>query len=271
MKHLIICDLDGSLLNHEGDVTSQSKKVLRHLESLGHKVIIATGRPHSGAIQIYGDLGIHNVLITDNGGSIQHPKDASFATQKTYIPKAITHELFKHTHHYLDSAFYSDEKTVYAYKYDPRLRMFFSSLDKRTVIDKPFTEFDVEATGIIYLVQTPQIETFETYFKSTFSDTLSFRMWGQDHKHAIYEIYLKHISKASAIEYVRKYYGIDKAHTIAFGDGVNDIEMIEYATLGVAMKNAMPEVLAVCNDITKETNDDHGIANYLINHFDLKL
>ena len=96
-------------------------------------------------------------------------------------------------------------------------------------------------------------------------------MWGQDHKHAIYEIYLKHISKASAIEYVRKYYGIDKANTIAFGDGVNDIEMIEYVTLGVAMKNAMPEVLAVCNDITKETNDDHGIANYLINHFDLKL
>ena len=271
MKHLIICDLDGSLLNHEGDVTAYSKKVLRHLESLGHKVIIATGRPHSGAIQIYHDLGIYNVLITDNGGSIQHPKDETFETKKTFIPKAITHQLFENTYHYLDSAFYSDDKTVYAYKYDPRLRMFFSSLDKRTVIDKPFTEFDVEATGIIYLVQTPFIDTFETYFKEAFSDTLSFRMWGKDHKHAIYEIYLKHISKASAIEYVRSYYNIDHKHTIAFGDGVNDIEMIEYAHLGVAMKNAMPEVLAVCNDTTKDTNDEHGIANYLVNYFNLKL
>lgn len=271
MKHLIICDLDGSLLNHDGDVTAYSKKVLRHLESLGHKVIIATGRPYSGAIQIYQDLGIPNVLITDNGGSIQHPKDPSFETKKTYIPKAITHELFEHTHHYLNSAFYSDDKTVYAYKYDPRLRMFFSSLDKRTVIDKPFTEFEVEATGIIYLVQTPSIDTFETYFKETFSDTLSFRMWGKDQKHAIYEIYLKHISKASAIEIVRQYYHIEHENTIAFGDGVNDIEMIEYAHLGVAMKNAMSEVIDVSNDITKDTNDHHGIANYLVKHFDLKL
>jgi Cof subfamily protein (haloacid dehalogenase superfamily) len=270
MKHLIICDLDGSLLNHEGDVTAHSKKVLRHLESLGHKVIIATGRPHSGAIQIYDDLGIHNVLITDNGGSIQHPKDSTFQVQKTYIPKAITHALFECTHPYLDSAFYSDEKTVYAYKYDPRLRMFFSSLDKRTVIDKPFTDFDTEATGIIYLVQTPFIETFETLFKTSFNDHLSFRLWGKDQKHAIYEIYLKHVSKASAIEHVRQYYDIPHEHTIAFGDGVNDIEMIDYAALGVAMKNAMPEVLAVCDDVTKETNDEQGIANYLIHHFKLE-
>ena len=160
---------------------------------------------------------------------------------------------------------------MYAYKYDPRLRMFFSSLDKRTVIDKPFTEFDVEATGIIYLVQTPYIDTFETYFKETFSDTLSFRMWGKDQKHAIYEIYLKHISKASAIEIVRQYYNIDHQNTIAFGDGVNDVEMIEYAHLGVAMKNAVSEVINVSDDITQDTNDHHGIANYLVKHFHLKL
>jgi len=96
-------------------------------------------------------------------------------------------------------------------------------------------------------------------------------MWGKDQKHAIYEIYLKHISKASAIEIVRQYYDIDHKNTIAFGDGVNDIEMIEYAHLGVAMKNAMSEVIDVSNDITKDTNDHHGIANYLVKHFDLKL
>ena len=271
MKHLIVCDLDGSLLNHEGDIAAFSKKVLRHLESLGHKVIIATGRPYSGSINIYHDLGIGNPLITDNGGSIHHPKDPSFEVVKTFIPKHVTHKLFKATKDYLDSAFYSDDETVYAYQYDPRLRMFFSSLDKREVIDKPFDQFDTEATGIIYLVKTPNIEAFETYMNTECNDVLSYRMWGIDKKHAVYEIYLKHISKASAIDHVRQWFGIDKEHVIAFGDGVNDLEMLEYANPGVAMKNAMPETKEKANITLDKTNDENGIAYFLIDYFNLDI
>jgi Cof subfamily protein (haloacid dehalogenase superfamily) len=271
MKYLIACDLDGSLLNHESEVSVYSKKVLRHLESLGHKVVIATGRPYSGAIDIYLDLGIHNVLITDNGGSIQHPKNKSFKTHKTYIPKHVTDKLFLDTRHYLNSAFYSDDKTVYAYQYDPRLRSFFSSLDKREVIDRPLNTFDVEATGIIFLVQANYIETFETYMKQTHGDLLSFRQWGQDVKHAIYEIYLKHISKASALAYVCAYYDIPKDNVIAFGDGINDLEMIAFANPGVAMKNAMPEVIEISKDITEFENHEDGIAHYLVKSFNLTI
>lgn len=271
MKHLIVCDLDGSLLNHEGDVSAYSKKVLRHLNTLGHKVIIATGRPYSGAINIYNDLGIDNPLITDNGGSIHHPKDPSFEIVQTFIPKAITHKLFKATKDYLDSAFYSDEHTVYAYKYDPRLRMFFSSLDKRKVIDKPFDEFDTEATGIIYLVKTPYIKKFEDFVDEELSDVLSYRMWGEDHKHAVYEIYLNHISKASAIEHIAKLYGFTQEQVIAFGDGINDLEMLQYARPGVAMKNAMRETLEAASDVTEKTNDEDGIAHYLTNKFNLDI
>jgi Cof subfamily protein (haloacid dehalogenase superfamily) len=271
MKYLIACDLDGSLLNHESEVSIYSKKVLRHLHNLGHKVVIATGRPYSGAIDIYVDLGIHNVLITDNGGSIQHPKDPRFNTQKTYIPKHVTDRLFLDTKHYLNSAFYSDDKTVYAYQYDPRLRSFFSSLDKREVIDRPLNTFDVEATGIIFLVQAQAIDTFESYMKQVHGELLSFRLWGKDVKHAIYEIYLKHISKASALDYVLNYYDIPKEHIIAFGDGINDLEMIAFGKPGVAMKNAMPEVIAVSKDITEFENHEDGIAHYLVKFFNLTI
>lgn len=271
MKHLIVCDLDGSLLNHEGDVAAFSKRVLRHLESLGHKVIIATGRPYSAAINIYDDLGISNPLITDNGGMIHHPKDPNFEQVKTFIPRDVTHKLFKATRDYLDSAFYSDDERVYAFQYDPRLRMFFSSLDKREVIDKPFDEFDTEATGIIYLVKTQHIEAFELYMNTKCHDVLSFRMWGLDKKHAVYEIYLKHISKASAIDHVRAWFEIDRNNVIAFGDGVNDLEMLTYANPGVAMKNAMPELKAVADIILDKTNDEHGIAYYLIQRFNLDI
>jgi Cof subfamily protein (haloacid dehalogenase superfamily) len=271
MNYLIACDLDGSLLNHESEVSIYSKRVLRHLESLGHKVVIATGRPYSGAIDIYVDLGIHNILITDNGGSIQHPKSSSFPTRKTYIPKAVTDKLFLNTFHYLNSAFYSDDKIVYAYQYDPRLRSFFSSLDKRKVIDKPLNEFTVEATGIIFLVQAASVDIFEAYMKDEHSDLLSFRLWGKDSKHAIYEIYLKHISKASALQIVADFYGIPHDRVISFGDGINDLEMIQFGNPGVAMKNAMPEIIEVSKDITEFENHEDGIAHYLTQYFNITL
>lgn len=271
MKHLIICDLDGSLLNKEGYVGAYSKKVLRHLDQQGHKVIIATGRPFSETISIYEDLGIKNVLVTDNGSSIQHPKDQTFKTVKHYIPLNTVHDLFRATQSYVESAFYSDETTVYAYKHDPRLRMFFTSLDKRKVIDKPFTEFDVEPNGIIYLVYTKDVPAFEKYMKSHHQGELSYRMWGMDQKHAVYEIYISSISKATAFKHVANYYDIDLKNTIAFGDGVNDLEMLQEAGLGVAMKNGMPDVFKVCDAITEFTNDEEGIAKFLVKHFDLDI
>jgi Cof subfamily protein (haloacid dehalogenase superfamily) len=269
MKYLIACDLDGSLLNHDSEVSIYSKKVLRYLESMGHKVVIATGRPFSGAIDIYKDLGIHNVLITDNGGSIQHPFSSEFKPNKTFIPKAVTDRLFINTRHYLNSAFFSDDTIVYAYQYEPRLKAFFSSLDQREVIEKPLNEFDVEATGIIFLVQTPSVEIFETYMDTSHSDLLSYRLWGKDSKHAIYEIYLKHISKASALKIVANYYNIPHHQVIAFGDGINDIEMIAFANPGVAMKNAVPEIIAVSKDMTLYENHEDGVAHYLYNFFTL--
>jgi Cof subfamily protein (haloacid dehalogenase superfamily) len=269
MTYLIACDLDGSLLNHESEVSIYSKKVLRHLESMGHKVVIATGRPYSGAIDIYKDLGIKNVLITDNGGSIQHPNSDAFKTLKTFIPKHVTDRLFLDTRHYLNSAFFSDDTIVYAYQYEPRLKAFFSSLDQREVIEKPLNEFDVEATGIIFLVQAASIEIFESYMDETHGDVLSYRIWGKDSKHAIYEIYLKHISKASALKTVADFYGIKHDRVIAFGDGINDIEMIAFANPGVAMKNAVPEVIAVSKDMTLFENHEEGVAKYLYTFFKL--
>ena len=267
MKYLVVCDLDGSLLNNSGKISNYTKEILHKIDKIGHKVVIATGRPFSGAINIYNSLEIKNILITDNGGSIHHPHDKNFTTIQHFIPKKITHKLFLETKKFLNSAFYSDEKNVYAYKYDPRLQMFFSSLDQRKVIDKPFNEFDTEATGIIYLVKTDFIESFEKYMIESWKNILSFRMWGKDKKHAIYEIYLSHISKASAIDFTRKKYNILKENTIAFGDGINDFEMIKYSNPGVAMKNGIIELKLSADQITEYNNDENGIAIFLEKFF----
>ncbi len=269
MRDLIACDLDGSLLDHRSEISKKNQQVLTYLRNLGHVVVLATGRPFSGAIAKYRQLDLTTALVTDNGGSIQNPSDPGFPRQKTYIPVDVMHRLFINTKAWLSSAFFSVEDVVYAYQYDARLEAIFSGMNSGRVIHGPLSAFAVEPTGMIFLVFSTHSESFEQYIASEFAHTLSYRKWGGDRKHTVYEIYLKHVSKSSALKYLLDYYDIPKERLIAFGDGLNDIEMIRDAHLGVAMLNADPEVKAVAKDITSFSNDEDGIAHYLIKHYQL--
>ncbi len=270
MKYLIACDLDGSLLNKQGQLTEKSIRVLNKLKQDGHIVVLATGRPFEGAIPKYQQIGLDTALITDNGGSISNPTDPSFATQKTYLPLPVVHELFRNTKAFIFSAFFSDNHVVYAYKYNKKLEEYFSGMSSENIVECEFSDLTIEPTGLVYLIYEKYMDKLEKYVDSAFGDTLSHRLWGVDNGYALYEIYLKHISKSSALTYLLDYYGMKKEQLIAFGDGVNDVEMIRDAHLGIAMINGVDEVKAVCKDVTKDTHDEDGIANYLIKYFNIE-
>jgi hydroxymethylpyrimidine pyrophosphatase-like HAD family hydrolase len=181
------------------------------------------------------------------------------------------HDLFLHSKPFLVSALYSLNDIVYAYQYDPRLEMYFSGSYSNNVIDKEMTEFDLEPSSLIYLVKVDEKEKLEKYIDKKYSNTISYRLWGTDRKYGIYEIYLKHISKASAIKQVQHSLGFNDNQVIAIGDGINDIEMISEVHWGVAMKNSVPELKKVANAITKDSNHDDGFAKYLVEFFKINL
>lgn len=269
--YLIACDLDGSLLNNKSDLTQYTIDVLTHLHHLGHKVVIATGRPFGGSIDLYHKLGIHNPMITDNGAAIENPMDPTFAKQRTLIPNHIMRDIFTYAKPILQSAFFSIDRTVYAYKYNPDLEKYFAGLaTSGEIVEKEFSELDVEPSGLIFLVDTKKKHLLEDYLKKHYQSSISFRLWGSGQRHAIYEIYLKHVSKSSALTYLLNHYNIEDDKLIAFGDGINDIEMIRDASIGVMMKNGTWELKGVSKDQTKFTNDQDGVAKYLVNFFDLK-
>ena len=269
MKHIITIDIDGTILNKHGKISKYTYNVIHKLIDLGHIVVLATGRPLSGAISIYNDLGLKTPIITDNGACIDHPLDEKFIKQRTYMPLSVMHDLFKHAKPWLKTAFFNIEKTVYAYQYDPRLEAIFSGLNQAEVVEKDFDQIFEQPSGLIFLINPEYKHDLETYIQNKHGQLISYRLWGEDHDYAVYEIYLKHVSKSSAISYLLNYYQIDRSKWIAFGDGINDIEMISDAFLGVAMKNAYPELLSYCDDMTSYTHVDDGVAKYLVKYFKL--
>lgn len=270
MKYLIACDLDGSLLNKKSELTKKTIKTLNDVRKLGHIVVLATGRPFGGAIGKYDQIGLDTPLITDNGGSIENPKDPAFPKQKTFIPLHMMHELFTFCKPFLESAFFSDDQAVYAYRHSTHLEGYFSGTLAEKVIEAEFTDLNVEPTGLVFLIKSENGKDLESYLDRECCRTLSYRLWGSDQGFSVYEIYLRRISKSSAIKYLLDYYDMNYDQVISFGDGYNDIEMIRDARLGVAMLNGVDDLKKVARDITTYDHDHDGIAHYLIDYFKLK-
>jgi len=78
----------------------------------------------------------------------------------------------------------------------------------------------------------------------------------------------KQMNKAEALKKVADYYHIPKERIIAFGDEGNDLAMIDYAGVGVAMGNATDAVKSIANYVT-DTNEEHGVATFLAHYFNM--
>lgn len=269
MTYAITLDIDGTLLNRDGALSDLTIKTIEKLKENGHLVMLATGRPLGGAMPIYRALNLKTPIVTDNGSCIDHPTDDLFPKKRTYMPVEVMHQLFLASKPYLISAFFNVEEIVYAYQYSQELEHIFAGLSEANVIEKPFDEIHEKPTGLIFIIEKSQNQILESYITSHFSDLLSYRLWGGDGDVSVYEIYLKDVSKSSAIQTVLKHYTIPLDRWISFGDGINDLEMIADAYLGVSMKNAHPSVIKIAKDLTSDDNHDDGLAKYLIAYFNL--
>ena len=77
------------------------------------------------------------------------------------------------------------------------------------------------------------------------------------------EIFQKDIEKYKGISEVAKLEDISNENIIAFGDGLNDVDMLKKCGVGVAMKNALPEVKEQADYITSRTNNENGVVEFL--------
>ena len=267
-KKVIAFDLDGTLLNKKGELSRETVAYVEELKKNGHMIILSTGRPYRGMAHFYQQLKLNTPIVNDNGGITHHPNDHQFPQLKQTIPVKVCKDIFQHFKAFTATAFYSVDNTVYVYNRSPRIENLLHIEEHTLVFEGPLDEISQEAPfGIIYVIHVEHKDTFESYLSQAYPDLLSFRLWGEDQKHAIYEVYQKNISKASGLDYILRYYNLKQSDLIAFGDGTNDHEMLAFAHLGVAMLNAKDELKALANDVTSLDNDDNGVIEYLKSYF----
>lgn len=270
-KYTIFCDLDGTLLNNKSKISKETVTYIKKLIKKGHNFIITTGRPYSASINFYHQLGLNGPMINDNGAHIHYPNNPNFKEKIITMDKNSHLKIFNFAKDFLVSASFSRNYKYFIYKFNDNLKwLFHSKINDYKIYEKPFTEIESLPTNVIYIIKDKDSKKFIDYINKNHPE-IGIRWWQSVEKYyarkdeRIYETFIKGISKGKALNYLIDLYNIDKSTTISFGDDVNDEELVSYTNLGIAMKNGRPSTIKKAKTISRKTNDEDGVIDYLKN------
>ncbi|BCZ46564.1 haloacid dehalogenase [Clostridium gelidum] len=263
MTKAIFFDIDGTLIDCLGgimDITPTVKKGIRNLQSNGHYVFIATGRPYAFLSQAILDFGFDGFILTNGTQVIIKNKTIySEPMDKEFVKKAITEFEKLNIQYILEGELYSYMKNSCTEFYD-----FYDSIE----ISRKFlkSDYDIEKINTHKIEMLCPNEEAVNFCLSLMNSNPDY-----DHFHSIdakaLELYSKKNTKATGILTALEYLDIPIENSYAFGDGRNDIEMLSTVGCGIAMGNACDEVKKHAKKITDTVHNDGvavGIKKYVL-------
>lgn len=253
MKKILVTDLDGTLLRNDGTISEYTKRVIRKA-SKEYILIAASGRAISGIKKALDDLfPLFTFFICYNGAVIYH-KDkpikenilSSHQVNWLYQIAKQHNADFRAFRDKCETDLETEEALVEAEKNNMEIILTdtFSPAYKATMT----SEFDINGL----------FNTLKKLHLSNVSITKS------DNRNI--DIGIEEVSKGVALAYICEKFNIDCKDTIAFGDAGNDVDMICFSEIGIAMSNAMDETKENATYITEYDNDHDGVAEFIDNH-----
>lgn len=264
--YLIAVDLDGTLVTGFDNYDKVSFELLKELANTNY-VVIATGRPYRSSKYYYDLLNLKTPIINYNGALIHHPTDAVFEKAKITIDRKIVYDLIEDNKDILINVFCEIEDEIFLWKDNEEIKPYLH-LDGGILSTGNLNKIlKGDPNGAIVLSKLGTEKKLTDYINNKYHGTLNIRFWNAN-EITVSEIYSPLTSKGNALKVVANYYNIPNDKIIAIGDGHNDIEMIEFAKVGVAMGNCHPDLLKVANERAKSV-EDHGVYHFLKKYFEL--
>ncbi|WP_343691172.1 HAD family hydrolase [Chitinophaga sp.] len=256
MIKLVVTDLDGTLLNDNHEVPPRFWDIATRLLKKGVKLGIATGRPHFSITENFKPLLGHVYAISDNGSFIMYDKREILS--KPLPPEEIaalvnTSRAIADTYPVLcgkDFWYLETEDKVLL----DRVLVFQKNI--RIVEDLTKVEDPVLKMSVLDL---PGAEHHAYPHYQPFADRLKVTLGG-----AFWvDVTRKDANKGEALQVLQQLNNISPEETLAFGDFMNDYEMMKAAKYSYAMKNAHPKILETANFVTAKDNNEAGVLDVI--------
>lgn len=266
-QHLIVLDLDGTLLTDQHTISPKTKQTLMKAKEAGHQIMIATGRPFRASNIYYQELGLTTPIVNFNGAYIHHPRNPSWQAIHSPIDMKVVHDVIdsvdKYQYENLIAEVIDD---VYIHVEDKSMMDIFRMGNPKVTIGNLRDNLSENPTSLLIHADEQNVPLVRKHLQEVHAELIEHRRWGAPFN--IVEVVRKGLNKAVGVSLVAKYLGIPRERIIAFGDEDNDLEMIDYAGIGVAMGNGISKLKSIADEVTGTNNED-GIADFLMDRLKL--
>ncbi len=267
-EKVLVLDIDGTLTNSQKQITDATKQGILNTLKRGHKVILASGRPTPGMRRYEEELELEKYggyLLSFNGGRIVECRSGEIVYQRT-LPLSIIPSLFAFARdNGCGLLTYFGDKIISAFPPDEyaQLESRINGMEIKVVENfKEYVDFDINKC----LLTAPPEKACELEKQLQVKYGQQVSVYRSEP--FFIEIMPQNVDKATSLDRMLETVGLTRRNAICCGDGFNDITMIRYAGLGVAMGNAQPAVKEAADYITG-TNDEDGLVT-VIDDFILK-
>lgn len=259
MYKLIGVDMDGTLLRKDKTISEKTKKAIEDARKLGVKVVLATGRPVEGIERYLKELDMlkdEDFVVSYNGAVVQETKSKKILS--TTSLKGVDYKLLYDV---------SKELGVNIHAFSEKYGLVAPINSEYTQVEATIngielTEMPVESTEDnenfikIMLVDNKEnvdnaIKNLPKYLYDKYTVVRSAPYF--------LEFLDKKANKGEGVRKIAEIMGITRDEVITIGDAGNDLHMIEYAGMGIAMGNAFDEIKEKADYIT-DTNENDGVA-----------
>ena len=264
MFKVIVSDLDGTLLNSQHQVSPRTRHILHRLIDTGVRFIVATGRHHIDVRSIRDALGLEIYLVTANGAVVHDKKDQ--AIYNRLIPSRLAAEIIRRplTEDTIRNVFTSAAWLVE--REMPEFLEFHKDTGFRYQVVDMTAVGTEDINKIFFIGEHGPLIDLERRLLARHGDALSIAF----SLPTCLEIMQKGVNKGAAVKAILKQNGFRPEHVVAFGDGMNDLEMLSLAGLGVVMGNAHNRLKEALPDNPQALScDEDGVAEYLAKLFRL--
>lgn len=261
-EKVLVLDIDGTLTNSQKEISPATRRGILETLKRGHKVILASGRPTPGMRRYEKELELEKYggyLLSFNGGRIIECRSGEIVYQRV-LPLSIIPGLYGFARrNQCGLITYFGDKIISAFEPDEyvRLESRINGMEIKVVENfKDYVDFDINKC--LLTAPPERAEVYEKELAAKYGDILSvYRS-----EPFFVEIMPQNVDKATSLDRMLETVGLTREAAICCGDGFNDISMIKYAGVGVAMGNAQPAVKDAADYITA-TNDEDGLVQVM--------
>lgn len=256
MKKVFFFDVDGTIMyrkDNENCIPKGLKEEIIRLKNKGYGLFIASGRPKSFISDRLLDLGFNGFVLC-NGSHVE-------VNGEMIYEQTIGYDHVKKLVEFLDTKECEYDFETSTYSYIDKKFVDFTNFFKGADIQEEQLVHDFDIDEAYNKALKIEISTSKDHqdILDYIKDKFKYDSHGTANS---FEICNPHISKAIGVKKVLEHFNIDLNNSYAFGDGLNDLEMIEAVGHGIAMGNAMQELKDVANEVIGNVEDD-ALVTYL--------